>query len=817
MPQSLSPSELYRACREENLAFETTAELDVYEGIIGQPRASEAVAFGVEIEHEGYNVFALGPPGVGKRSMIHQYLEERAKKGATPDDWCYVNNFEERHKPIALRLPAGRGRQLREDMQHLVDESGSTLVDAFEGDEYRQERQDLEERHGKRQEETFEKVQELARERGLEMMRTPQGLGFVPRKEDEDRAMRPEELQNLSREEQQRYQEKVQEVQKEAGRILQDAPRKQREARDELRTLDRRIADAALTSMFGELRERYDDLPAVLDHLQRVKEDMVRHADQLVALQQQAEQPQDPEQQQRGIGGSAGKPLPHPMREAPLTRRYRVNVLVQHDEDQGRPLVYEDHPNFPRTMGKVDHRVEMGALLADFDMIKPGALHEANGGFLIVEAHKLLLQPQVWEGLKRSLRARHIRIESLGQVAGLASTVTLEPEPIPLDVKVVLMGRPEVYQLLRALDPDFAELFKVPADFALDMDRTDENEALYARLVATLGQRSGLRPFARQAVGRVIERSSRLASDSRKLAVHMRSVADLLHEADYWARRDEEDVVRAQHVQRAVDARRRRCDRSRERIREEIERGTLRVDVEGGRVGQVNGLAVWPFGDFRFGRPTRISARSSVGRGRVVDIEREVELGEATHSKGVLILAGFLGGRFAHREPLSLNASLVFEQSYGGVGGDSASLAELYALLSSIGGLPVEQGLAVTGSLDQHGNVQAIGGVNEKIEGFFDVCSDRGLTGRQGVLIPAANREHLMLREDVIDAVDEGRFHVHAIDSVDDGMSLIFGMDAGERSAEGSYPEQSVNGRVAAGLEAFARQRARFGGPSREL
>jgi predicted ATP-dependent protease len=379
------------------------------------------------------------------------------------------------------------------------------------------------------------------------------------------------------------------------------------------------------------------------------------------------------------------------------------------------------------------------------------------------------------------------------------------------------MGSAKIYHLLRALDPDFAELFKVPADFALDMDRSAEDEALYARLIATLAQKSELIPFARDAVRSVIERSSRLAGDSRKLAAHMRSVTDLLHEADYWARNAGAEAVQSEHVQQAMEAQRRRCDRSKERIREEIERGTIKVSVDDSRVGQINALAVWPFGDFMFGRPTRVSAQVSVGKGQVVDIEREVDLGEATHSKGVMILSGFLAGRFARREPLSLNASLVFEQNYAGVGGDSASLAELYALLSSIGVVELDQGFAVTGSLNQHGEVQAIGGVNQKIEGFFDVCQDRGLTGRQGVLIPKSNVQHLMLRQDVIDAVDAGKFQIHAIGHVDEGMELLFGMPPGEADAEGRFPEDTVNGRVSAGLEEFARQRRQaMGGSSKE-
>ncbi len=494
----------------------------------------------------------------------------------------------------------------------------------------------------------------------------------------------------------------------------------------------------------------------------------------------------------------------------PTFRRYLVNVLVDHGRSTGAPVVYEDLPSVHNLVGRIEHVSQLGALITDFNLIKPGALHRANGGYLLVDARKLLLQPFAWEELKRTLRSGEIRIESLAQMLSLVSTVSLEPEPIPLEVKVALYGEPLLYYLLSTLDPDFAELFKVAADFADQTDRSAESTRLYARLVATVAHKEGLRAFDRHAVARIVEHAARLAGDAEKLSTHMGSVANLLREADYWATEAGHEAVTAADVQRAIDAKIHRSDRLRERIQEEIRRGTILIDTRGETVGQVNGLSVLQLGDYAFGRPSRITARVRMGRGEVLDIERQVELGGPIHSKGVLILSSFLAARYAAERPLSLSASLVFEQSYGGVEGDSASAAELFALLSALADVPVRQDLAVTGSVNQHGKVQAIGGVNEKIEGFFDLCHAEGLTGTQGVLIPASNVKHLMLRRDVVEAADKGEFHVYAIDDVDQGMEVLTGQPAGLREADGWLPVGSVNRRVEARLASFAEKARRF-------
>jgi lon-related putative ATP-dependent protease len=493
-------------------------------------------------------------------------------------------------------------------------------------------------------------------------------------------------------------------------------------------------------------------------------------------------------------------------------RRYRVNVMIDHAANHGAPVVYEDNPTHANLIGRIEHAAELGALITEFTLIRPGALHRANGGYLLLDAIKLLQQPFAWDAVKRALRTREIRIESLGQALGLPATVSLEPEPIPLDTKVVLLGDRVLYYLLAAHDPEFGDLFKVMADFEQDLDRSRDADIAYARLIAGLVRKHGLRAFDRGAVARVIEHASRLASDGDKLSLHLRSIVDLLHEAEHCASGAGRATTTADDVQAAIDAQLRRAGRIRERMLEAIRRKLVLIDTGGDRVGQVNGLSVIDLGGHGFGQPTRITARARVGDGKVIDIEREVELGGPIHSKGVLILSGLLGARYAPRLPLSLSATIVFEQSYGGVEGDSASLAELCALLSAIAEVPIRQSLAVTGSVNQHGELQPIGGVNEKIEGFFDVCCARGLTGEQGVVIPRSNVQHLMLRRDVVAAVADGKFHVHAATAVDEAIELLTGRAAGDRDHDGQFPVGSVNALVEARLVSFADDARRFAG-----
>jgi lon-related putative ATP-dependent protease len=590
--------------------------------------------------------------------------------------------------------------------------------------------------------------------------------------------------------EQKQFEEAIAVFQEELERVIHETPRWRREAQRKLRELNRQVTRAAVNGLIEELKAEYESLQQVREYLAQVQEDVIDHAELL-------RQPKDGEP-------STFFGLPLPEAGETFLHRYKVNLLIDHAGAGGAPVVYEDHPTHDNLIGHIEHVNQMGTLVTDFTHIKPGAFHRANGGYLILDALKVLSQPFAWEALKRALRAREIHTESLGQTLSLISTVSLQPEPIPLDVKVVLVGQRMLYYLLHAYDPEFGELFKVGVDFEEDLRRGPQSDLFYARMIATLARNEKLLPLDAAAVARVIDYGSRSAGDTEKLSVMMRDLADLLRESDYWAASAGNKEISAGDVQRSIDTRIERSDRICRRYREQIMRGTLLVSTTGERSGQVNGLSMAQLGEFSFGMPHRITARIRLGAGKVVDIEREVALGGPIHSKGVLILSGFIAGRYAPARPLSLAASLVFEQSYGSVEGDSASSAELYALLSALSDTPLRQSLAVTGSVNQHGDVQAIGGVNEKVEGFFDVCRERGLTGAQGVLVPASNVSHLMLRRDVVEAIEAGTFHVYPVATVDEGIEILTGVPAGERDMSGRFPAGTINFMVERRLSEFA-------------
>jgi predicted ATP-dependent protease len=797
MPQvpPLAPGSLSRRCDAASFSFGTTADLADVPGIIGQERAEEAVRFAIGIRRYGYNLFALGTSGMGKHGFVRAFLERQAAGESAPSDWCYVHNFADPRRPHALRLPPGRGPLLAEDMRKLVDELRTAIPAVFESEDYRTRKKLVEGQFSEQSERAFGAIEERARKRGVAIVKTPAGVGMAPVRGGE--VIDPEEFQKLPGADQERFKAEMLAVQQELQDAMATLPREARRQRDELRRLDRLVTSSATSQLIDEVRARWADVPAVLEYLAEVQKDVVDNAEDFLPP------PEGANAVKALLGGRASDRKP--------ARRYQVNVLVTQPSASGAPVVYEDHPTHPNLVGRVEHVAEMGNLVTDFTLVQAGALHRANGGYLIVDARRLLLQPLAWDELKRSLRSRVVRIESLGQALSLTTTASLEPEPIPLDAKVVLLGERHLYYLLSQLDPEFPELFKVAADFEEEIERTAEGELLYARLLGTFARREGLRPLDPGAVARAIEHASRRAADAERLQVHAEAVADLLREADHLAGEAGAEVVTVAHVQAALDAQVRRASRVRERIHEDIRRGTILIDTQGEAVGQVNALVVLQLGGYAFGRPSRVTARVRLGSGNVVDIEKEVALGGPIHSKGVLILAGFLGQRFASERPLSLAASLVFEQSYSGVEGDSASCGELVALLSALGEVKVKQGRAITGSVNQHGQVQPIGGVNEKVEGFFDVCQAVGLTGDQGVLIPASNVKHLMLRADVVEAAEKGLFTVWPVETVDQAVELLTGVPAGEKGPDGRYPEGTVNRRVDDRLAAFAEKARNFG------
>ena len=787
----LNTDELFTPCDADTFSFASTDELADLDEVIGQTRALEAIRFGVGIRQKGFNVYALGPTASGKHSIVKQFIEAQAATESAPDDYCYVNDFDDPHKPRALKLPAGRGVEFRADMIQLVEEFRSAVPEAMESDEYQARRQEFEGTFKEKQESAFEVLQKEASDNDVRLLRTPAGFAFAPMKGGE--VLKPEDYERLEAKERESIEKRVTTLQEHLDRLLQHIPRWRREMQQQLKRLNRDIVMSAVGLLMEDVRKKYAAEPLVLEFLDAVQRDVIDHADQF----RRPDEPESP---------FASLLMQDQEKHAPFLNRYQVNVLVDNSQQTGAPVVYPDNPTYPNLVGRVEHQAQLGALITDFTMIKPGALHEANGGYLILDARKVLLQPYAWEGLKRVLRSREINIESLGQVFSLISTVSLEPEPIPLEIKVVLVGERYIYYLLCHYDEEFNALFKVAADFDDLMDRTVENHQHFAAFLATFARREGLRALDASGVARVIEHASRMTDDAEKLSTRFGKIGDRVREADYWAAQNHHDLITRNDIQRALDAQEQRHSRIRERLLENTLRGTLMIATEDEVIGQVNGLAVMALGEHTFGHPNRITARVRLGKGDLVDIAREVKLGGPIHSKGVLILGGFLYGRYCANRPLSLHASLVFEQTYGTVEGDSASAAELFALLSAIAEAPVRQSLAVTGSINQHGEIQPIGGVNEKIEGFFDICRHRGLTGEQGVVIPEGNVKHLMLREDVIAAVEAEQFHIHVISTVDDGIALLTGIDAGAPDEEGNFPEGTINHRVETRLVAMAEQ-----------
>jgi lon-related putative ATP-dependent protease len=795
----LAPEELYQAVDPAGFDFENTADLEDLTTVIGQERAVESIRFGITIRQKGYNLFALGPKGVGKQTALTRFIEQDAAARPVPDDWCYVYDFEQPHRPNAIQLPAGRGVQFAKDIDQLREDLQAAIPAAFQSEDYQNQRQALEEEIQQQQEEMLNSLQNQAKEKEIALIQTPSGLAFAPIAEGE--VISPKQFLSLPEEEQKEIQGEIEHLQGELQRIMRQVPQWRKEGRRRLKELNESVAGFTIAPLFEELMEAYEGVLEVAEYLADMRQFTIDHIERFLV-------DNDDQQQANPLAAMMGQM--RPPRPDDQFHEYEVNLLVDNSETKGAPVVFCDLPTHQNLTGRVEHLSQMGALLTNFTLIKPGALHKANGGYLILDARKLLTQPYAWEGLKRALQSGEIAIESLGQVYSIVSTISLEPEAIPLEVKIVLHGEPRLYYLLYELDPDFGELFKVMADFDMRTDREADVIDHLAAHIATRVRADDLRHFDRTAVARVIEQATRQVSDKEKVSVHMESLNDLIRESAYWAGQDGQDVVTAAHVQQAIDAHEYRSGRIPKALQESILRETIFIDTSGEQVGQINGLAVLGIGGTIFGKPNRITARIRMGKGDVVDIERQTEMGGPIHSKGVMILTSFFTGRFALERPLSLSASLVFEQSYGGVDGDSASSTELYALLSALADAPIRQGLAVTGSVNQLGQVQPIGGVNEKVEGYFDICRERGLTGDQGVLIPTANVKHLMLRDDVRAAVAAGKFAIYAVDHVDQGIELLTGIPAGALDDEGNYPEASINGRVVARLEEIIERQRKY-------
>ncbi len=769
----LAVESLYNSCDLSQLSFKTTADIKDDCEHLGQERAMGALKFGIGMKHDGYNLFVLGSTGLGKNTTVKKLLAKESVTAEAASDWCYINNFSQQHKPLILKLPAGYGRQLQNDMQQLLEDILIAIPAAFESDEYRTRTQAIQDEYKQKEMMAFKDLNDRADKKKIIMLHTPGGYTLGPTKDG--KVLSPEEFDKLDEKEQKEIKKIIDEIEKELIETIHRIPVWYKENRENIKQLNREISEVVVNQSISELTLKYIKLPDVLNYIDAIKQDIIENVNDFRRLGIEKES----EDNRQTILSAFS--------------RYQVNVLVDNSQTTGAPVIYEDNPSYVNLIGRIEHIAQYGTLLTDFTLIKAGALHRANGGYLVLDARKVLMSPFSWEGLKRAIHAHEVRIESLERMLSFASTTSLQPEPVPIDVKVVLTGSRLLYYLLKEYDPEFGLLFKVAADFAEDIDRSDENSELYAQLIAGLQKENELTPFNKKAVQRIIEHCARLLEDSEKISLHMGSLLDLLREGDYWARQSNRQEVTETDVQQAIDTRRYRLDQIRERVHEQVIRGNYLLDTSGEKVAQINALSVIQLGDYTFGRPSRITATARLGQGKVIDIEREVHLGGSVHSKGVMILSSYLANRYAKDQPISLSASLVFEQSYGMVEGDSASAAELCALLSALADVPIKQNFSVTGSVNQYGEIQTIGGVNEKIEGFFDICNARELTGDQAVVIPRSNIKHLMLRADVREAVKENRFAIYSVQTIDQMMELLTDRKAGVKDKNNHYPQRTIN------------------------
>ncbi len=777
--RTLAPHELITRCDPKSLRVEP---LDAQpRTIVGQPRAVAAIEFGLAMQRPDYHLFVMGPPGTGRKALVRQAIAGHAAARERRSDWVYVNNFEQPYKPLALALPVGRGTRLREDLQGLVRDLRTMIPAMFDSEEYATEVERINTEVKERADQTFADVGREAQQRGLALVRTPVGLTVAPQKDGE--VMPQQAFEALPQAEREALQKAMVEVQEMLVKALRSSMRLRKEHADRVRELNRSMTRVAVDHAIEEVRSRYADLPKVARWLDALSADVIEHAEDF-----------RPREDESPAAAEQADPL----------ARYEVNLVLDASAGEGAPIVEADLPSHQNLVGRIDHIARFGMLMTDYRLIKGGLLHRANGGYLVIDAVKLLTQPLAWATLKRALLRGEIVIESMADLVGVISTIQLDPEPIPLALKVVLIGDRHICALLQAYDEEFDRLFRVVVDLDDDMPRNADNEPALARALATELRERKLLPASAEALARTIDHAARLADDSTRISANLRQLIDVLQEAEYLARTQQRAQIDAADVDAAIAARRARTARVNERLREMTLRDIVMIATAGERVGQINALSVYEVGGARFGMPTRVSATTRLGNGEVIDIQRETAMGGPVHAKGVMILSSFLAARFSRLRPHSIAASLVFEQTYGMVEGDSASLAELSTLLSSIADLPIRQCFAVTGSVNQFGDVQAIGGVNEKIEGFFDVCTARGLDGSHGVIIPHSNVAHLMLRDDVVAAVDARKFHVHAVTTVDDAIELLTGVAAGDPDRPGVT---TVNGRIARRLHEYALRR----------
>ena len=792
--------QLNHFCSTETFDFETTRELKPLKGIIGQDRAAEALSFGLRIKKRGYHIYISGISGTGRSSYSQAIVKEYAEKMQPPLDWVYVYNFNNPDKPRALGMEAGVGKQFKKDIEGMIEKIRKEIVSAFRSSDYESKKNELIREYQQKNQELVKALNDTAKEHGFVFKETEHGLMTIPLVEE--RPMTQEEYENLGMEEMEAIREKSNKLSIETFERFNEIRELEETLRQNIRKLDEKTGYDVINYYIKNLLNRYSHRDEIRSYINDLENDIVENIHRFRKTEDQQEKT-PAFLLKRGSDDQ-------------FQIRYKVNLFVNNEEAEYAPIVNETNPMLSNLIGAIEYKNEMGALKTDFMQIKPGALHMANGGFLFLHTREVLMQPYAWDALKRALKTGEINIENLSQQMGLVVTSSLKPEPIPLDLKVVLIGDAYTYSLLFALDEDFKKLFKIMADFDIEMERNPENMQKMAQFIATHCQDVGLRHFDRSAVCRVIQYSSRLADNQSKLTSRFSQVVEILYEADAWAEFDHSERVTLEHVEKAFTQKGYRNSKYEEKLNELFEEGTLLIDVTGETVGQINGLVVMGTGEHSFGKPTRITVSTYRGKAGIINIEREVAKSGSIHSKGVYVLSGYLGEKYAQEQPISLTVSISFEQNYSMIDGDSASSTELYGILSSIAGVPIKQSIAVTGSVNQKGEIQPIGGVNEKIEGFFDVCKILGFTGTQGVIIPRQNVKNLMLKDEVIDAVRENTFHIHAIGHVDEGIELLTGIPAGKADEAGNYPEGSINDRVLKRLKLMHKKTEKDSGSSND-
>lgn len=800
MPE-LSSDQLYQPCDPSVFQFETTQDVEPLSGVIGQERAVRALETGLKLKNarNRYNIFVAGDPGTGKLSAVQRFVEDVSADQEQPPDICYVHNFADPYRPRYLPLPAGQGRQLKADMERLIDSLKDDLPKAFESDEYQERREQVDEQYKEREQAMYERWQQEAASRGFQLQQTQIGIQTIPLNEDSE-PMTREQFQELDEQTQRELRERQEELQEIIQRDMRQASKVAEERAEAVDELNREVASFVITPRIQNLKERYGANDRTMAYLDEVLEDLIHNVDIFLNQGGGGGQGNMPQMVQQMMGGGGASQQDDPF------RKYDVNVVVDHSETHGAPVVIQENATYPNLFGRVERRMQMGAVTTDFMMIRPGSIHEANGGYLILNAENLLRSPMSWHAIKVALRRKEIEIEDVANMLGYGAAEGLKPEALPLDVKFVIIGNRYIYDLLQAYDEDFRKLFSIKSEFDNDMDRTDEAERQFARFLrARCDEDPYLLPFDPTGTSRLVEYASECADDQSKLSACFSDLMTIVDEASFRAREAEDEIITRDHVQSAIEARDFRHNLLEDKLREMIARGEIFVDTEGTTTGQINGLSVLSTGDHQFGRPTRITATVHTGRDGVTDIEREADLSGKIHTKGLLILKSWLGDQFARERPLSLSASLTFEQSYGMIDGDSASAAELIALVSELAGVPIRQGIAITGSVNQKGQIQPIGGVNEKIEGFYKLCKVQGLTGQQGVVVPEANVGHLMLAADVREAVEAGQFHVWSVATIEEALEILTGQTAGTWNAEaGRFDDGTIYAQVDAELGEIA-------------